>query len=550
MFFNIIWKILGTFLFAFALTLLLPISVAIYYEYITSTPPEPIASPATLPFLITLLVTLGFAGFFSWLGRKAKGGELYRKEGLASVVLIWLLTPAIASLPFLLTGTLERPCQAYFEATSGLTTTGASLLMAKNYDPRTGDEIPYERTVHGEIETKYSFYGTVKPIRGPHGEILLEGIEAVPRPVLLWRSFLQWLGGLGIIVLFVAILPALGIGGKVLFHAEMPGPLKETLTPRLKETAAMLWKIYLGLSAMEMLLLKITNSDMTWFDVAAVTFSTISTGGFTVRNGSIGAYHNISTEWVVIAFMVIGSINFSLYYYCLRGKLYRLYQPELITYLIILAIAGIYAATHLVGTQKILLTGEPSTIFQWSDSIRTGLFQVISAQTSTGFATTDYDKWPYVMQVMMLILIYIGGMSGSTAGGIKMMRHVMVFRLVQDKVERLFRPEMVKAFRIGERKVGQEAALTVLCFFITVLALSVLGTFLLSLDGLDPQTALTVVTSTINNSGMGFRLAGPTDSYAFLSNFGLMLTSAWMILGRLEFFAVLVMLVPAFWKAT
>lgn len=546
MFFREIWRILSTFTFAFALTILLPLSVAVYYEYITSAPPE--TPPSTFAFLATFAIALSVSGLFKWLGRGAKGKELYRKEGLAAVVIIWIVAPMIASMPFLLSGTLDNPFQAYFESTSGLTTTGASLLTAKQFDPETGEEIPIRRTIRGDIDTEYVFYGTVAPVRYDDGSIHYEGIEAVSRPILLWRSFLQWLGGLGIIVLFVAILPALGVGGKILFHAEMPGPLKETLTPRLKETAAMLWKIYLALSAAEILMLKFTNVDMSWYDAVAVTFSTISTGGFTVNNGSIASYNSISTEWIVIVFMLIGSINFSLYFYCLRGKFYRLYEPELLTYLCILLAGGTFAAYHLHGTEKMLLTGEPYHLFNWTDSIRTGFFQIISAQTSTGFATTNYDKWPFVLQVLMLILIYIGGMSGSTAGGIKMMRHIMAFRIVQNKVELMFRPETVRSFRIGDREVSQSAALTVLCFFLTVLALAAVGTFILVIDGLDPESALTVITSIINNSGMGFREAGPTDSYAFLSNFSLAITSIWMILGRLEFFAVLVVLVPAFWR--
>jgi len=497
---------------------------------------------------MTSAMTLALAGLFRFWGRKADGKEMFRKEGLACVVLIWVLAPAIASLPFLLSGTLKSPIQAYFEATSGLTTTGASLLTAKRFNQKTGEEIPYDRVIRGEFDTHYRFFGTVDPVRNSRGEIVAEGIEAVARPLLLWRSFLQWLGGLGIIVLFVAVLPALGVGGKILFHAEMPGPLKETMTPRLKETALILWKIYVGLSLVEIALLYFTHTGIGLYDACALTFSTISTGGFTVRNGSIAAYNSPITEWIIIVFMLVGSINFSLYFYCLRGKIYRLWETELIVYFLTLFVGGLFAAWWLIGTEKISLVEGSVGAFGVTDGFRTGFFQVISAQTSTGFATTDYDKWPFVVQALMLIMIYLGGMSGSTAGGIKMMRHIMVFRFIQDKVELMYRPETVRTFRIGERSVSQHAATVVLCFFLTVLSLAALGTFLLTLSGLDPETSLTVITSTINNSGMGFREAGPTDSYAFLPNFGLILTSAWMIMGRLEFFAVLVMLIPAFWK--
>lgn len=552
MLFRIIWKIVGTFLLGFSFTLFLPLCVAVYYEYIILIPPQPLAEPSTFPFIYTFLISLLVALAFFWMGRQAKGIELYRKEGLASVVLIWFIIPVIAALPFLFARTVEKPLHAYFEAVSGLTTTGATVFVAKKYDARTQIEVPYIDTVCGERDTHYRFFGTIKPIRTLDGTIIAEGIEAVGLPLLLWRSFIQWLGGLGIIVLFIAVLPALGVGGKILFQAEVPGPLKETLTPRLKETAAVLWKIYLGLTVIQIFLLKFTNEHMTWIDASSITFSTLSTGGFTPRNGSIASYQSTVTEWIVIAFMILGSLNFSLYFYWLRGKFYHLFDRELIVYLIVIIIAGIFAASNLVGTEKVPLKvpliGQTSVLFDWADAIRTGFFQTISAQTSTGFATANYDQWPYVIQVLMLILIYWGGMSGSTSGGIKMMRHIIVFRTVQDKVELMFRPEAMRSVKIGQRRVDKDVAMTVLCFLVTLVTFAILGTFLLCFDGLDPETALSVITSSINNSGMGWRESGPADSFAFLSDFGLILTSIWMILGRLEFFAILVILVPTFWQ--
>lgn len=538
-----IFKIVGYFLLGFALTLLLPLSVSVYFDFFVSDP----HSSSTAAFGVTFVTTLSLGWIFRAIGGSEKGA-LYRREGLAAVVLIWFVTPAIAGLPFLLSGTLEKPSQAYFEATSGLTTTGASLLAPKLYDSSTGKELPYHRVIRGEIDTEYVFYGTIKPVRDYAGKVIFEGIEAVSKPLLLWRSFLQWLGGLGIIVLFVAVLPALGMGGKVLFHAEVPGPLTETLTPRLKETAIFLWKTYLGLSALQVISLMMTNPDMTLFDASCLTFSTISTGGFSARNGSLAAYHNVNTEWVVLIFMLIGSINFSLYFYFLQGKFFRWKNPELIVYFLVLFFAGCFIAWQLVGTEKILILPGAGGLYSFSEAIRHGFFQVVSAQSSTGFSTMDYDKWPFASQVLMLLLIYLGGMSGSTAGGMKMIRHIMLFRIVQHKIERMFRPETVRRFKIGDRRVDQGAAITVLCFFLVVASMALLGTFLLTLNGLDPETALTTISSCINNSGMGFREAGPTDSYAFLNTFDLAVTSIWMILGRLEFFAVLVILVPAFWK--
>lgn len=547
MLFRQIAMILGQFLFGFSATLLVPFALAIYYYM----DPEPALAPDPrdiYAFAISTVVSFGMGMLLSIFG-KMEQGALYRREGLAVVVLIWFLTPAIGALPFLLTDTLKNPLQAYFEATSGLTTTGASILAAKQYDPITHQEIPYRQVVKGVIDTEYIFYGNVTPLIDKEGNVIKEGIEAVSKPLLFWRSFLNWLGGVGIVVLYVAVLPALGVGGKILFYSEMTGPVKETLTPRIKETAMVLWKIYFALTLIQTVLLMATNSEMSAFDAITVSFGAISTGGFTVRNASIGSYHNAHTEWIVTVFMLLGSINFTLYFYCLKGKFYRLYDLELIVYLIEILLTGLFVAWVITGTERVLLTtGEEAGTFSPYEAIRQAFFHVISAQTSSGFSAVDYEVWPYTTQVLMLTLIYFGGMAGSTSSGIKMIRLIMLFRIAQNKIESLFHPERVRTFRIGQNDVSQNVAIGVLCFFLVIITLSTIGVFLLTLDGIDPQSALSVVASTINGSGFGFRAANPLNSYAFLPNFSLVVTSIMMILGRLEFFAVLVILIPGFWR--
>jgi len=337
-------KIVGTFLWGFALMMLIPLILAGYYEY-TADPFDHPQPHSTFAFFVSIVICGSAALLFSWIGSKS-AGRMFRRESLAAVVMIWLLAPAFASLPFILSGTIANPVQAYFEATSGITTTGASLLTPKRFNAE-GEEIPYTRTVKLELETEYVWYGTVDPIRDADGTVIREGIEAVSKAVLLWRSLLQWLGGLGIIVLFVAILPALGVGGRLLFHSEMPGPIKEGLTPRIKETAIVLWKIYVGLSLIEFSLLLLTNSNMSTFDAVCITLSTISTGGFTVVNGSIGAYNNANTEIVVMLFMMVGSINFSLYYFSIKGKFYRFYDVELIVYLVVISLSSFFVSANL-----------------------------------------------------------------------------------------------------------------------------------------------------------------------------------------------------------
>lgn len=539
-------KILGLYLYIFTGTLLFPLFLAAYYQFIAdpSLHPQP---HTTLYFFITILISLLVGMAFHYFGKRAQG-HVYRKEGLAIVVMIWLLTPALSGLPFFLSGTLKNPFAAYFEATSGLTTTGATALMAKAYDSK-GKEIPIEIVVRGVIDTKYMYYGTVEPVRDPvTHQILHEGIEAVGKGVLFWRSFIQWLGGGGIIVLFVAILPVLGAGGRVLFQTEVTGPIKDTLTPRIKETAIELWKIYLGLTVLEFVLLWFTNSKMELFDAITITFAALSTGGFSIRNASIGYYDNAVTDWVVVICMLIGSINFSLYYFAFRGKFYKIFKPEFFLYLILIAIFCAITVPSLIGQPKEPLTLSKTVPFNLSESFRHGVFQIVSAITTTGFSTVNYDIFPYIAQAAMLIVMFIGGMSGSTAGGIKIMRHYMLFRIGQYQVESLFRPKWVQAFKVGNKEVDNRSILMVLCFFLIIISVSVLGTFIYILDGIDIKTSLGLVGCMINGTGLAFGAAAPTSSCAFLSNFSYLLSSLLMIMGRLEFFAVFAFLVPAFWK--
>lgn len=541
-----IFKLLGSYLFVLAALFCVPFSIAFYYQFFSDPATHP-QSHSTLFFFETIVITLLLGLFFRWIGKNASG-NLYRREGIFVVVLIWFITPALSALPFIFSHTLENPFQAYFEMVSGYTTTGSTTMYPKKYDPQTGEEIPIHQVVKGVIDTGYTFYGTITPIRDPQtGKVLYEGIEAVGKALLFWRSFTQWLGGMGIIVLFVAILPALGIGGKQLFHAEAPGPIKDSLTPRIKDTASALWKIYLGLTVIETVVLMATNSEMPLFDAVTITFSTLATGGFSVKNANIAAYNNATTEWVIILFMLVGGINFSLYYYALRGKLYRLYDPELLIFLVLITLSSVFCAYHLVGWEIQLMTGGRE-VLDVAKAVRYGFFQVISAQTTTGFVTANVDIWPYTTQVLLLIVMYFAAMAGSTSGGIKTMRLYMLFRIVQNKIESLFRPESVRNFTVGSVYVDHSTVVRNLCFFLIIAAVSTLSTFLFVADGIDPETALGAVACLINNVGVSFRAAGPFDSYAFMSDASLLLSSFIMILGRLEYFAILAILVPAFWK--
>jgi trk system potassium uptake protein TrkH len=535
--FKEISRVLGRFFLYFTAVLALPLMISVIY----------VDEQAIKAFFITLLISLVTSFLFKWGGRKSKG-KLYRKESILLVSLIWFLTAGIAALPFIISKTIPNPLDAYFESMSGLTTTGATIIHPKTYDPATGIELPISIKNPFDPAIIYTFEGTVPPLRDAEtGVILKEGIEALGKPLLFWRSFLQWLGGMGIVVLFIAVLPALAMGGKFLFENEIPGPTKEGITPRVQETAGFLWKIYLVLTLAQTGLLMFTNHAMPFFDAITLSFSTISTGGFTVTNDGLLSYHSLPTNVIITIFMLLGSLNFTLYFHALRGKIYRLYEPELIVYIFTLFIACALMSLSLWNTPKFFHTNLPG-YFSFTEALALGSFQAISSQTSTGFSLVNYDLWPFSCQLLMIVLMYIGGMSGSTTGGIKVIRYAIVLRVIKNKIESLFRPESVRTLQIGHKEVSSKTAMTVLTFFCIVIAFVILGSYLLVLDNNDPQTAVGIISCMINNTGLSFGGIGCLGSFAFLPTFSKIVSILWMVLGRLEYFSLLVLFAPSFWK--
>lgn len=540
-----ICRVVGFFLLLLSVAITVPLCLSLYQIMWGG---KLLANSTAVDFFLAFTLTLLLAGILIYYGRQNSQG-IYRKEGIAAVVIIWLITPALSCLPFLTSGTLDHFWQAYFEMTAGYTTTGSTILHAKKYDPKTQQEVPITKIVTGVRDTTYVFYGTVAPLRDPKtGAILKEGIEAVDEMLLFWRSFTQWLGGGGIVILFVAILPLLGVSGKLLYQAEATGPNKGFIAPRIKETAYELWKIYFFLTAIQILLLMTVNRALSFFEALTISFATISTGGFSIRNDSLAAYQNQPVEWVVMIFMIFGSINFTIYYHAFKGKFYRFFAAEFMLFITLMLLLSSANAYFLWGSEQIALNGASQGLFSLGDAIRSGFFHLISSMTSTGFFTTQYDIWPYSAQALMWVAMFFGGMSGSTAGGIKTMRLYMLFKLAQYKVESLFKPENVRIFRIENWEVDNSAALTVLCFFLIVAALSVVGTLIFIFDGMDMETSVSLVACMINNTGVSFRAAGPTESCAFMSSFSLIISALLMILGRLEFYAMLAFFVPSFWR--
>lgn len=514
-----IFRTLGVFFLYFASVFIIPLFFS-FYE----------GDPSAKDFIIAAVASLLVGGALLYLGGKSTG-TFYRREGIVAVVLIWFIVPAISAIPFITSGTLDDPFQAYFEMVSGYTTTGSTAFQAKAYNAQ-GTEVPIIHTIAGVLPTTYTFFGNITPIRDHSGQVIKEGVEAVSHPLLFWRSFTQWLGGGGIIVLFVAVLPALGIGRKVLYQSEVSTQNQEGMIPTIKETAINLWKIYLFLTVAQIGILIMTNMSLPLFDAISITFSTLSTGGFSTKNQSIGGYHNSATEWVVIVFMILGSISFSLYYFLFKGKFYKVIQPEFLVF-----IASLVAFS---GLAYISLGNH--------GGIRDAIFQMVSAQSSTGFFTANFNVWPYPVQLLIILAMYIGGMAGSTAGGLKIIRHIILFKSAQYRAESIFLPERVRIFKLGGREIETNVAMSVLCFFLIAMAMSTIGTLIYVYDGIDPETALSLTACMLNNTGMSFRMAGPEFSCAFLSDFSLLLSSFLMIFGRLEYYAVLALLIPAFWR--
>lgn len=536
-------RILARYLLMFSIVLCIPLGVGIYFQFIAAaeTHPQP---HATLSFFITLLISLALAGLCKLLGRKSSG-TLYRKEGILAVVIIYCISILLSSVPFMLSKTLTNPIDAIFEATSGLTTTGATVIAAKTYDAN-GAETYTTVSPPNQRATSYQFYGNITPLKDGKGQ-LLTGLDAVARSLIFWRGFLQWVGGVGIIVLFIIVLPALSMGGKFLYELEMPGPEKGGLSPRIKDTAITLLKIYLTLTLFACFAIKCAKPALSIFETICLGMSTISTGGFTPTSTSLTGYQNRALEVIFMVFMFLGSVSFVCYSQIVRGRLRKAIDPELKMYLGLL-IFFIFLMTCNLWHHPISLLDPSQGTYSFHQALYYGTFQVISATTSTGISNANYDVWPMSSQLLLVLLTYVGGMSGSTSGGIKISRHMILLRAIIHKIESIFRPETIRVLRIGEREIAHSTISMVLIFICTAVALSVIGTYIYVLQGLDPDSAVQLISSLVNNAGLSFGGADSSLPYTFLPPFSKVIGIIWMVLGRLEFFSILVLFVPAFWE--
>jgi trk system potassium uptake protein TrkH len=427
---------------------------------------------------------------FRWTGDDE--GELYRREGVLVVVGAWLLASLFGAVPYVVSGAIASPVDALFESASGFTTTGASILP---------------------------------------------DIEALSPAILFWRSMTQWLGGIGIVVLFVALLSELGPGARFLFKLEVPGPKAEILHARVRETALTLFRIYAALTLVQTLLMLLLGAGL--YDALVHTFSTVSTGGFSPYSDSV-AHLSRALQLVVLFFMLAAGINFALYYaLVLRRDLGVLRDAELRVYL------GIAIAATLLVTVDVFAAGAGEAPF---DSLLGGAFQVVSLLTTTGFATADFAEWPGLAHAVLVGLMFIGGCAGSTAGGVKIIRLLIGWRVAMREVRLTFSPNSVVAVVVGEEAVPEESLRGVVALLLLWVLGWGLGALLLSVGDTDIVTAATASLATLSNIGPGLAAVGPTENFAFFAGWqkGVMVLLMW--LGRLEFFAVLALALPHFWR--
>ncbi len=481
--YKVVAKVLGVLLVIFSSTLVPPLFVSWIYE-----------DGAAQPFVAAFAVTL-VTGSLLWLVTRRESRDLRFREGFMVVVLFWTVLATFGAIPLLLSKTPSLSItDAFFESMSGLTTTGATVLT---------------------------------------------GIDELPKSILYYRQQLQWLGGMGIIVLAVAIMPMLGVGGMQLYRAETPGPMKDTkLTPRITETAKALWYLYLGLTVICALSYWVAGMDV--FDAIGHSFSTVAIGGFSTHDRSLGFFDNAAIDAVAIIFMIIAGVNFALHFVGWRSRSLAVYfrDAEAMVFVGIL-----FAASVLVITVHNAMDSFDTP----EESLRQGLFQVVSIATTTGFTTGGFNWWPTFLPLLLIALSFVGGCAGSTAGGVKVIRVILLYKQARREMIRLIHPSALLSLKLGGKPVPDSVIgavwafffLYILCFSILVLVIA--GT------GLDWVSAVSAVAACLNNLGPG--LGEVSANYASVGSAGKWILATAMLLGRLELFTLLVLFTATFWRS-
>lgn len=473
-------KIISVILAIIGTTFLLPIGVALVYG----------ETGVLLSFIIPMAASWIFAFLMLYFGRK-KSTNLSTRSSFVIVALAWIFASLFGAVPFYFSGTIPSLTDAVFESVSGFSTTGATILQ--------------------EIET-------------------------LPRSINLWRCQTHWLGGMGIVALTVALLPLLGVGGFQLIKAETTGPEKGKFTPKIANTAKVLWFIYLGLTILQTILLRIAGMD--FVDSLSHAFATLGTGGFSTRNASIGSYNSAAIDIICTIFMILASVNFTLYFMLFTGKLSDVKKnSELKAFIWIL-----FVSILLVTLFELRRYGSFFT------SLRYSSFQIASIISTTGFATDDYTTWFPASQAIIFALFFIGGCSGSTAGGVKVVRWVVLFKQVKNEIQRMLHPHGIFTIQLDDRVSRKDVVFSVASFFLLYFILLAATTFFASLFGIDLLTSFSGALSMVGNVGPAFNLLGPSYNYSLLP----VAVKWWycfaMLAGRLEFYTMMIFFFPAYWK--
>ena len=478
-----ILHVLGLIILVFGLSMLVPLLLS-----------ELTRDGAQRAYDWAALITVG-SGLFMWLIGRYWRRELKTRDGILLVVLTWTLLPAFAALPLLIYMPDLALADAYFEAMSGLTATGATVLS---------------------------------------------GLDDLPQSINLWRAQLHWIGGLGVIVLVTAVLPLLGVGGRQMFKAETPTPMKDQkLTPRMAETAKGLWVVYVILTTICISVLWALG--MSFFDAVVHAFSVMGLGGFSSHDASLGYFDSLQLEIAVGVFALVAGVNFATHFAFLRGRRFSYYwnDPELRWFLGFVLTSGVVLA---------LLLWQRDVFLDFPTALRYAVFNTISVATTLGFATTDYGQWPFFAGLWLLFLCSFSTGAGSTGGGIKMMRAILLYKQVYRELKKLIHPNAQIPLRLGSDIVPNKVVYAVLAFLFIYVASIVSLSFVLSFTGLDVLTSFSAIVACINNTGPGLGQVGPASTYAVFNDFQVSVCTFAMLLGRLELFTLLVVLTPAFWQ--
>ncbi|MFR1708214.1 MAG: TrkH family potassium uptake protein [Clostridium sp.] len=443
-------------------------------------------------FLFTIILMLPLALFLRRI--RIKDNEMYAKEGFFTVGMSWIVISAFGALPFIISGSIPSFVDAFFETVSGFTTTGATILAE---------------------------------------------IESLPRGILFWRSFTHWIGGMGFLIFILAIAPSLGSNTIYLLRAESPGPNPGKIVPKLNETAKILYIIYFVLTILQTILLMVAG--LSFYDAIIHALGTAGTGGFSNMNSSVAAFNNPAVEWIITIFMILFGVNFALYFQVLKGSIKSFFKSEeLKYYLLMIGVSILFITINILG-----LNGG-----RIGESIRQSSFQVASIITTTGYATVDFNLWPTLSKMIILILMIAGAMAGSTGGGVKTVRIVIMLKAIRRGIDKILHPKRIQSVKMDDKVVDEETISGVFLFIGAYIVITFIGIIIVSFDGFDLITTSTSVLTSISNVGPGFEVVGPTGNFSVFSPLSKIILSFCMLAGRLEIYPMLIMFSKSIWKRT